>query len=417
VAQLSARQVALIALRAWRKERQFADSIISELLAAAKLSAPDRAFALELFYGVLRNMTLLDFWLSSLRSGRIERELRDILFLGLYQLLLIRTPAHAAVHETVALAPKKTRPLVNGILRAASRRVSELEELAKTQPLNIQFSHPRFLLERWEKSFGRERLIDLCRWNNRPPPIYARINRIKTSLEQFLRAAPGSSILPEHKNFAEIANLPQTVLERGDCYIQDPSTAIACQLLDPKPGETILDACAAPGGKTGYLGELMENCGVIAACDRDPSRVQILRENMARLGVKIGPIFCHDWLRAQTPPEIASLAPFDRILLDVPCSNTGVMRRRVDVRWRLRPAEFLLMQTRQFRLVQALTPLLRSGGILVYSTCSLESEENEEVVQQVLGELSVLQLQEQKRCLPFRDHFDGAFVAKFVKTV
>jgi len=417
VAQPSARQVALAALRTWRTGKRFADSIISRLPGASTLRPVDRAFALELFYGVLRNLTLLDFWIGLLRPGRIDFELRDILRLGLYQLFVLETSPHAAVNETVELAQKKRRPLINAILRAASRRVGDLEKAASAQPPHVQFSHPRFLLERWEKNFGLESALDLCRWNNRPAPLYARINQIKTSPDKFLRVYPGSFALPEHKNFVGITEIAQSALERGECYIQDPSTAIACELLDPRPGDKILDACAAPGGKTGYLAELMENHGIIVACDREPKRVKLLKENVTRLGVKIARIFRHDWMRDRTPPAIASLAPFDRILLDTPCSNTGVMRRRLDVRWRLRPADFLRMQKRQLDLIDSVAGFLKRGGTLVYSTCSLEPEENEGVVQQLLARKSILQLDEQKQCVPFQDHLDGAFAAKFVKAV
>jgi 16S rRNA (cytosine967-C5)-methyltransferase len=416
VAQPSARHIALAALRTWRTKKQFADAIILRLPAGKKLHPADRAFALELFYGVLRNLTLLDFWIGSLRPARIDLELRDILRLGFYQLFVLETSPHAAVYETVELAQKKRRPLINAILRTASRRTEDLERAARAQPPYVQFSQPRFLLERWEKNFGRQAAVDLCGWNNRPPPLYARINQIKTSPAKFLRVYPGSFILPNHRNFAGITAIDQNALDRGEFYIQDPSTAIACELLNPQPGEKILDACAAPGGKTGYLGELMENRGMILACDREANRIKLLEENVTHLGIEIARILRHDWMCDRTPPAIASLAPFDRILLDTPCSNTGVMRRRVDVRWRLRPSDFVRMQKYQLALIASLTRLLKPGGTLVYSTCSLEPEENEQVVQQVVTQTSILRLEKQKWCLPFQDHFDGAFAAKFVKT-
>ena len=130
--------------------------------------------------------------------------------------------------------------------------------------------------------------------------------------------------LTADSDFVELDALPVSALEQGHCYIQDPSTTIACHILDPKPGEKLLDACAAPGGKTGYIAQLMQNRGTIVACDRDADRLQILKDNMARLGVVIAQILRHDWTRDRVPPEIASVAPFDRILMDAPCSNTGV---------------------------------------------------------------------------------------------
>lgn len=408
----SARRVALAALKTWRKKNEFADAIIARALAETALASVDRAFALELFYGVLRNRSLLDFWISELRRAQVDADLRDILRLGLYQLFIARTQEHAAVYETVALGPKTQRAVVNGILRSAIRRREELEQLVRGQSLDVRFSHPKFLVDRWIDQFGADATQDLCEWNNRPPPIYARINKLKLSREDFLRDYAKSRELPNYSNFVELPS-PSEALTRGDCYVQDPSTAAACELLDPRPGEKILDACAAPGGKTSYLAELMENNGSILACDRDPKRLRMLDENLARLGIGIANVIEHDWTTGNLPRPVGAEAPFNRILIDAPCTNTGVMRRRVDVRWRLKPTDFQRMQTRQLDILRAVVPLLKLNGVLVYSTCSLEREENEDTVETLLGEVSILRLEEQKRIVPFVDRFDGAFAARF----
>jgi 16S rRNA (cytosine967-C5)-methyltransferase len=417
MARRSARQTALAALRLWRKEKRFADSIISRLLANADLTPSDRAFAWELFYGVLRNLTLLDFWIGCLRASHIETNVRDILRLGLYQVFLLKTPEHAAVHETVAIASQKQRPIINAVLRAAIRQRSELLTEADAQPLFVRASHPQFLVERWQQRFGAAYTEELCKWNNRPAPIYGRINRIKIDQETFLHLYPDSRPPPGNPDFVEFNTLPTPALDSGHCYIQDPSTAIACQLLDPKPGEKILDACAAPGGKTAYLAQLMQNRGVIVACDRDHERLQILKDNVGRLGATIVRAVHHDWTRDRPPEEILSIAPFDRVLLDAPCTNTGVMRRRIDVRWRLRPEDFSQMSNEQLVISRYVLRLLKPGGILVYSTCSLEREENEQVVRRLVAELPALALETERDALPFRDGFDGAFAAKFTVAV
>jgi len=414
--QPSARQIALAALRLWRREKRFADAIISQLLARADLILSDRAFVLELFYGVLRNLTLLDFWIGCLRGSRVESNVRDILRLGLYQLFLLNTPEHAAVHETVALAPQKQHPIVNGVLRAATRQRSELLVQADAQPLFVRTSHPQFLVERWRQHFGAEHAEELCKWNNRPAVMYARINRINIDPEIFLQRYPDSRRLPGNPDFVEFGTLPAAALELGHCYIQDPSTVIASQLLDPKPGERILDACAAPGGKTGLLAQLMQNQGTIIARDRDSERLQVLKDNVARLGATIVHALRHDWTHDRLPKEIVSIGPFDKALVDAPCTNTGVMRRRLDVRWRLRPEDFSQMPNEQFRITRAAVQLLKPGGVLVYSTCSLEPEENEEVARRLLAELPGLGLESERDSLPFRDGFDGAFAAKLVRS-
>jgi len=413
VPPISARRAALAALRTWRKNIAFADSIVARLLSNTPLSSADRAFVIELVYGVLRNLTLLDFWIDALRSSRLEAGVRDVLRLGLYQLFIARIPEHAAVYETVALVPKQQRAILNGVLRSAIRRMTELENAAKSEPLHVRFSHPRFVIERWKRQFGEDATRALCEWNNQPPLIYARINRLKIDRQAFLEHYPNARSLPGSADFVELPS-PTNALDQGDCYVQDPSTALACELLQPKPGERILDACAAPGGKTGYLAELMKNKGLIVACDRESQRLVRLDANLARLGVKISKTVRQDWQQKKISGAIRSEAPFDRILIDAPCSNTGVMRRRVDVRWRLRPADFLRMQTRQIQIVRAVVPLLKPDGVLVYSTCSIEREENDAVIQTILRDAPVLRLEQERRCQPFADQFDGAFAARLL---
>ena len=409
--------MALASLSQWRRNKLFADSIISPLIRETELTSSDRAFALGLFYGVLRNLTLLDFWIGCLRLSRIESNVRDLVRLGLYQLFVLKTPEHAAVHETVALAPQKQRPVTNGLLRAATRRRNELLERGKEQPVSVRTSHPQFLVERWQEHFGADHAEELCKWNNRPAPVYGRVNRLKIDAKAFLQLYPDSRPLPNNPDFLKLATLPAAALDSGHCYIQDPSTVLACQLLAPKPEEKILDTCAAPGGKTGYLAQLLQNQGTLIACDRDVKRLKILKDNLSRLGATIVRPVHHDWTRdGQLPKEIASIGPFDRVLIDAPCTNTGVIRRRVDVRWRLRPGDFSRMPNEQLVITRAVLPLIKPGGVLVYSTCSLEREENEEVVQRVVSDLPELRVEEERDSLPFRDAFDGAFAAKLVRT-
>lgn len=409
----SARALALAALAEWRRGRQFADAILQRQLAGSALHEADRAFTTELFYGVLRNLTLLDFWIEQLRSAALDHASRDLLRLGLYQLFSLRTPEHAAVFETVALSGRRNRALINGVLRAALRREDELRAALEAAPLSTRTSHPQFLIERWNAAFGAAATAALCQWNNEPALVYARINRLRIGIEQFMAAHPSAKLVPEKEGFVRVQEMPAEALAGGECYIQDPSTSLACDLLDAQPNETILDACAAPGGKSGLLAERMANRGRLYSCDRDPARLARLRDNLRCLGVTNTVVVQQDWTLPSLAPELRGIS-FDKILLDAPCSNTGVMRRRVDVRWRLRPDEFVRLQNEQLAIVRALLPLLKPGGVLVYSTCSLEAEENEQVAAQVLRESSSLRLDSQNSIRPFRDHFDGAFAAELV---
>jgi 16S rRNA (cytosine967-C5)-methyltransferase len=406
----NSRALALAALQTWRENEQFADAILGQLLRSSDLAAPDRAFGTELFYGVLRNLILLDFWIARLRSKHLDPDTRDLVRLGLYQLFFLETPEHAAVFETVELASRKSSAVVNALLRNATRARTGLRREADTQDVSVRKSHPKFLVNRWMNNFGPAKTEALCDWNNQPAPVYARINRLVTSDAAFLAAHPEARPLGDHENFVRLSNIPGEALAAGHCYIQDPSTAAACLLLGPNAGETVLDACAAPGGKTGYLAELMKNEGSILACDREAGRIQVLEENLTRLGVRIGRTHRHDWAAGGPLPDT-----FDRILIDAPCTNTGVMRRRVDLRWRLAPEDFARMPVEQLRIVDAVVPSLKPGGVLVYSTCSMEREENEGVVRAVLDKFPFLKLIDHVSLLPFRDAFDGAFAAKFAR--
>jgi 16S rRNA (cytosine967-C5)-methyltransferase len=405
------RQSCLNALLEWEKGKHFSDEILHTSLEKEPMSPLDRAFFMEIFFGVLRNLSRLDFLITRLRDGRLDPETQAVLRLGLYQIFHMRTAAHAAVNETVSLAGR-ARGLVNAILRRALREKETLEAALVDAGPAIALSHPQFLLDRWEKAFGEEATRLLCAWNNEPAEVHVRANELRISTADLLRSAEGAQVSPFHPLAIKVRHLPPAWLAEGLCYVQDPSTLVSCDLLAPQPGEVVLDACAAPGGKTTYLAQLMRNEGRIVACDLYASRVARLRENVARLGATIVKTMQHDCMQAGPPLEAAS---FDRILVDAPCSNTGVLRRRVDVRWRLTDEDFLRMPAQQLALVKRTATLLKPGGTLVYSTCSLEAEENEQVVEQALAAVPGLRFLESRRTLPFVDHVDGAFAARFTR--
>ena len=403
------RSVCIQALKRWEECNLFADDILHEAMAGHEFALLDRAFLTEMFYGVLRNLSLLDFLIKQLRDGPLDDFTRQIVRLGLYQIFLMRVPHHAAVNESVNLA-KQARGLVNALLRRSIREIDTLRRRLDAAPPAVRLSHPDHLIRRWQAQFGMEAANRLCEWNNTPAEVYARANGLKVSAGELLRASGDAEPHPAHPGVIKVKYIPFQWIVSGLCYVQDPSTLIACELLAPEPGERVLDACAAPGGKTSYLAQLMENRGEIVACDASRKRLHRLDENLKRLGVANTRALAVDWLRDRAPLEPES---FDRILVDAPCSNTGVIRRRIDVRWRLAPGEFLAMQEKQVALLREIVPLLRKGGTLVYSTCSIEPEENERVVERACAEIPGLRFVESKQSLPFRDAIDGAFAAKF----
>jgi len=401
------RSVCIHALRRWEEGTLFADDILHEAMANNQFALLDRAFLTEIFYGVLRNLSRLDFLIKQLREGPLDDFTRQVLRLGLYQIFQMRIPHHAAVNETVNLA-KQARGLVNALLRRSIRENETLRYRLDAAPVSIRVSHPDHLIRRWQTHFGEGQANRLCEWNNTPAEVFVRANGLKVSPGELLRTSPDSEPHPAHPGVIRVKYIPYQWIVSGLCYVQDPSTLIACELLAPQPGERVLDACAAPGGKTSYMAQLMEDRGEIVACDASGRRLDRLNENLKRLGVTNVRPMTIDWLRDRTP-----LGSFDRILVDAPCSNTGVIRRRIDVRWRLTSGEFQALQEKQLAILKKIVPFLKKGGTLVYSTCSIEPDENERVVERACAEIPGLRFVESKQSLPFRDAIDGAFAAKF----
>jgi 16S rRNA (cytosine967-C5)-methyltransferase len=384
-------------------------------------------------FGVVRWQATLD-WLIARKTepGRNQKTgLRILLRLGLYQLFwLDRVPDHAAVHETVALARHQgfgaQSGFVNALLRGYSRERDSTRQLLadlKQKEPHLGWSHPEWLCERWRERWGRIELERLLEWNNTPPPTFARINTLRTDAaallprwrdedvqyDFFTRDWAGENLIFELKSHPPLASLPS--FREGAFYVQDPSTLLAVRELAPQPGETILDLCAAPGGKTTWIAQLMENRGRLAAQDLNRQRLERLRANCERLGVSCAEFTCNSGIAV---PELT--ARVDRVLVDVPCSNTGVLRRRVDLRWRIRPEEIARLRSAQLELLQDGAHQTRAGGILVYSTCSLEPEENHEVVTAFLAANPDFRLERERQLLPFRDGVDGAYVATLTRT-
>lgn len=406
------RQLALDILLESERGEAYAHDLIDRHAVHHRLEHRDAAFLQTLVYSVLRNLLLLDTWLDELCDNkRLETRVHWMLRLGAAQLLLLEMPAHAAVNETVNLAEGKPRALVNAVLRRAEREKAHLLRMIPNLPPQDRYSHPEWLVERWRKQFGDEAAFKLCDWNQQPADTYIRINRLHP--EPLDAAAIAELTKTSHPEFCRVDQPPREWLAEGRCYVQDPSTALACELLDPQPGETVLDACAAPGGKTAYLAQLMRNKGRIIACDSSPRRVKRMQENLDRLRVAIAETPLVDW--SKSGAHAFGGLQFDRILVDAPCSNTGVMRRRVDVRWRLEPWFFAEWAQQQALILENVVPLLKPGGTLVYSTCSVDREENEDVVAALLRTHRQVKLMDSEATLPWRDHLDGAFAAKLVK--
>ena len=416
------RQIAAEVLRQRLLARDYTENLLEKTLQNRRLSPPDRGLCLELVYGVARWESTLNWLIGRKTGGRTQKEMLQILLqMGLYQMFwLDRIPNHAVVNETVEM----TRQLgmgpqsgfVNAVLRGYGRERDETEkllaELTVEKPA-LGHSHPDWLYQRWLARWGADKTAKLMDWNNTPPPTFARVNLLKTDAAALTAEWEAEKVkfaernwdwtgrdtvyhLESHPSLATLRSFQQ-----GMFYVQDPSTLLAVRELNPLPGESVLDLCAAPGGKTTYIAQRMENRGRVLATDNQPDRLELVRENCERLGV--------------TCVETDAASPalrFDRILVDAPCSNSGVMRRRVDLRWRIRAEEISRLCATQLELLQDAAARLATGGTLVYSTCSLEPEENSGVVQKFLGSNPQFKLEHERELLPFTDGVDGAYVAR-----
>jgi 16S rRNA (cytosine967-C5)-methyltransferase len=408
----------------------YVEDILEKALASARLPPSDRGLARELVCGVVRWQATLDWLIARKTAGRQQKPMLEILLqLGLYQIFwLDRIPDHAAVHETVESARRAgfgpQTGFVNAVLRGYLREHEATRDLlaglAVSQP-HLGYSHPEWLVSRWLQRYGAENATHLLQWNNTPPPVYARVNTLKIDpgalLEQWRQEGVEydlpqrdwfeQNLVFELKAHPSLADLPS--FKEGWFYIQDPSTLVAVRELNPQPGERILDFCAAPGGKTTYIAQQVRDEAEIVAQDITPERIQLVQENCARLGVtSVKTVF----------PETHSSGTmsYDRVLVDAPCTNTGVLRRRVDLRWRIRPEEIQRLRRTQRDVLFRAAPFVKHRGTLVYSTCSLEPEENGELVEEFLRQHPEFRLLNSRDLLPFRDKVDGAFVATLVRS-
>jgi len=405
---VNAREVALDLLERWPHARRLADELLDERLAKAALSGPDRALVTELFYGCLRQKMALEFLLSRQAVKAPRPVVSEIIKLGLYQLFFLKTAPHAAVNETVALAKRRASPSEARFVNAVLRR-SDFGALVAADPW-VRCSHPRWLWERWSARWGREATEKLCEWNNTPPSVFVRLNTLKA--ERVPEGLPLEATdhplcwrVTDASGFFQLATWRD-----GLFYAQDPSTLLAVDVLEPQPGESVLDLCAAPGGKTTYMAQRMENRGRIVAMDVSATRLERVGENCRRLGVSIvATLAC-----SGTKPERCLRGElFDRVLVDAPCSNTGVMRRRPDLRWRIEEAEIGKLAALQEKLLKSAAAMVRQGGVLVYSTCSLEKEENERVAERFRESHPEFALDATRSTFPPRDGQDAAFIARF----
>ena len=416
---MNPRAIAMHALMQVARRGSFPDVLLDIYFKEnPELDSRDRALITELVYGVLRWQGRLDWVIDqqiNIRPEKVALPVRVVLRLAVYQLLFLdRIPAAAAVHEAVELAkasqPQHVVSFVNGVLRSISRKAGVLKEASpegsSEHRLAMLYSYPVWLVQRWLTRWGAEETEAFCHGSNQIPPTTVRVNTLKTSVEGLALAfrdlgfsVEPSKLVPEALQLrsirTDLSSLDQ--YQRGEFQVQDEGSQLVAHLIQPQPGERVLDACAGLGAKSTHLAQLMENQGKVTALDNQGWKLNRLIENAERLEIScIEPVEM-DLLELEPSGDEFS---FDRILLDAPCTGLGVLRRNPDLKWKIRAKDFRRLHLVQKRMLNKLAPLLQPGGVLVYATCTVSKEENEETVQDFLRENQEYQRESARPYLP-----------------
>ncbi|GAB1441600.1 16S rRNA (cytosine(967)-C(5))-methyltransferase RsmB [Ignavibacteriales bacterium] len=420
----------------------YLDKLLDNELKNSDLEGPDKALLYELVHGVVRWMGKLDWILSGFYKGQFSKAipvLKNALRVALYQVMFLdRIPEYAIVNEAVDFVKKlqgqKPADITNAVLRNIIRSKNGLRypdpEENLVSYLAAYYSHPTWLAKRWVERYGRENVEALMAANNERPVLTLRINQLKIDKQEFesllqsvnLKYSPGVynndfyrlQILTNIQNWQYFAE--------GFFTIQDESTGNPCLLLDVKQGMRVLDMCAAPGGKSAYLADIMCNVGEIIATDKFESRIRVMEGNLERLGVAIVKFVHVDALEYEAEP-------FDRVLVDAPCSGLGTLSKKPDIKWKRDLLDIKRLTPLQSDLLNKAAELVKPGGVVVYSTCTIEPEENFEIVSKFLEDHSNFRLDDASKfvdknivdengcisSLPHRDKMDGAFSARLIR--
>jgi 16S rRNA (cytosine967-C5)-methyltransferase len=435
------RDAALSILLAVDKNQAYSNLLLNQTINKYHIEAKDRALLTELTYGTLQYKYALDYYLEPYIRGKIEQWIRWLLRLSVYQMVyLSKIPEHAIVHEAVEIAKRRGHKgiasMVNGILRSITRMgIPSLEKIKDPiERIAIETSHPRWIVEMFVDSYGLEKTVAMLKENNIPPKQTVRVNTLKATVGEAIELlaqediqAEQSKVIPQCLNLLNGQAARTETFRQGIITIQDESSMMPAIVLNPKPGERVLDMCAAPGGKTTHMAEIMKNEGSILATDIHSHKLDLIEENCARLGINIVETAPIDGRKAA---ELLQPESFDAILVDAPCSGLGVMRRKPDIKYTKREEDFDRLHEIQLELLDNAEKLLKPGGRLVYSTCTVSKKENEGTVEAFLAShpemklvpinhlpKQLLEAQHEGMLQVFPQDFgsDGFFVAAFEK--
>lgn len=421
----------------------YLDKLLDSELKSKDVADIDKSLLAEIVHGVLRWQGRLDWILNGFTHGNFSKSevnVRNALRVALYQILFLNhVPQYAAVYEAVEFIKRirgeKFAGFVNAVLRNILRTLDAIyypnpeEELI--QYLAVYYSHPAWMVKRWLTRFGREELEKLLIANNEIPGLTLRINKLKIQPPEFLSLLDkqnvpyqGSSFIDYFIKVKSLSGISQlNIFQSGYFTIQDESAALPVLLLDPHPGEKVIDMCAAPGGKTTFIAESMQNQGEILSVDKYESKLNMIKTSCERLGIQNVKLLVSDATQLDS-----SLA--DKVLVDAPCSGLGTLRKKPDIKWKREAEDIPHLADQQMKLLENGARLVKPGGVLVYSTCTTEPEENDLLMKSFLAQhpdfvaddaskfvnKSVVSQDGFVETFPHRHHIDGSFCARLIKS-
>ncbi|MFC0271244.1 16S rRNA (cytosine(967)-C(5))-methyltransferase RsmB [Metabacillus herbersteinensis] len=401
------RDVALETLLLVEKNQAYSNLLLNSMIKKHSVKEKDIPLLTELVYGTLQRKETLDYFLTPFikKANKLEAWVRVLLRLSIYQMVYLdRVPERAVFFEAVEIAKKRGHKgiasLVNGILRSVQREgIPTFEQITDpVERLSIETSHPKWLVSKWVQQFGFEDTKKMCETNLTAPAQSARVNAMKSSVHNLIEELSQSGVQVEIGDLAEDAikagkgNLVQTkAFTEGFLSIQDESSMLVARALGVNVGDTVLDACAAPGGKTTHIAERLNGTGVVQSLDLHEHKINLILSQANRLQLQNVKA---EALDSRLAGERFESESFDKVLVDAPCSGFGVIRRKPDIKYSKSQADVLKLATLQLSILESVSPLLKKGGILVYSTCTIDQEENSDVIDKFLEKHSEFELDE-----------------------
>lgn len=386
------------------------------------------AFIRELVYGVLENKYYLDYVISQFveKLSTVKVRERTLLRMGLYQLLFMKgVPAYAAVNESVSMARKLCRGkdgFINGVLRKADRQRDSISlpdpEADRLRYLSVKYSYEPWIIQLWIGQYGEEKTESLLAAGNGTPPLVLRANTLKMSVDELQQQLKQQGLDSRQSDFVPEGLLVQgshvldsPLYQQGAFSVQDESSMLAVDILEPRPGQNIVDVCAAPGGKTGFIAERMKNSGTVIAGDFYEKKLELIKKQMERTGVSI--VDTRQWDAAVFQPDLAEWA--DGVLVDAPCSGLGVIRRKPEIKYKTQEQMPQELAGKQLQILEAASGYVKRGGSLVYSTCTISDAENRQVTASFLSSHKDFSMAVERQLLPDQDCTDGFYICKMIR--